>query len=322
MSDENVAAEAVEVVEEESTEIQEEEVQAEGEESSDVATEVEATEEEITEEEKEQVEEVIRKLTLKVDGEEMEEELPFDVTPEMAEYLQKKLQLAAVSNKRMQESAELKKQEIERNAELENFMQVLQSNPEIILEQMGMDTKEFAEKILTKEVELMEMSPEERKILELQTELEKIQKDNEVKQKEAEDIRLEGMRNQYAAEFERDLTDAIENSDLPNNPEIINRMTGMMRVAIENEIDLSFKDLVPVVKDELQTDLNSIIGSMPDDVIKSLIGDERLAKFIPKKVVAKEAPPTSSSIEQTGKKTDKEESKLRSKNINDFFRSL
>lgn len=264
--------------------------------------------------------ELIRTLNLKVDGEDFTEELPFDATPEMVEYLTKQAQLAKMSNKRAQESAELRKNDIQRNQDIQDFMEYIKENPGEALGKLGIDVKDFSEKQLEKEVEKMQMTDEERKISELQEELESIKK-REDDAKSASDAReQEALKDKYAAEFEKDLLGALDESAMPNNPEIVQRMNQYMRVALQNGIDLSFGDIIPLVSQSVNSELERLISSTPTDKLIKMLGEDQVKGIIGSRK-KKVAPPTASSVKDTasGDKTEKKRSKV---NMKDFFNSL
>ncbi len=109
------------------------------------------------------VQSMIKKLTLKIDGQEVEREIDISNEAELV----KMMQMAEVSQKRMQESSELRKADIKKNADMEDFLAALKNNPKEVLEYLGHDVNKFAENVLEDEVKKMELSPEERKIQEL-----------------------------------------------------------------------------------------------------------------------------------------------------------
>lgn len=292
------------------------------EEAEELAEELDAAE---TDEEREEVVEKIRKLKLKVDGEEFEEELPFDATPEMVEYLTKQIQMAKMGQKRAQETADFKKKDVRREEELSSFLDTLKTNPEAILSQMGIDPKKFAEDVLTKEVELMEMSEEERKIHELTQELEEI-KVKEKSEKEArETAEAKALADKYAVDFEKDLISAIDDSDLPNNPYVINKMIQMMKTAVDMKIPLSFAELVPLVADDRMTDIKDMIGRMSADDLLGLLHEDKVKEIVTKRLPSekKKVPPTAETIVDTGEVTEDQPWRTKKDgNVGDFFDNL
>lgn len=302
------------------------EVSSEATESTEIGLEgeVETTGEETTEELQEELVEQIRQLKLKVDGQDIIEDLPFDITPEQAEYFTKQAQLARVSQNRMQETAELKKVGVQTEAEIKGFVEALKSDPIKVLESMGIDTKEMSVERLQAEAKKLEMSDEEREISDLKQKLKDHEEKKDAAEKQATLEKQERMRDQYAAEYEQDLMSAIDDSQLPKNPEIIQRLAQYMHTAIKLGIDLSFKDLIPMVHDSVRTDMSKLLGSLPVEEIMGVLGDENIQKIMAKRSpkVNKKAPVTPKDITDTATPKEKENpfaKKFKTGNMGDFF---
>jgi len=271
--------------------------------------------------------EALRKLTLKVDGQGIEEALPFDATPEMVEYLQKKLQLAAVSNKRMQEAAELRKTQATRDQELQSFLNQLGDKEQLdaILAHFGHDPLEVAEGIMNKEAERMAKTPEQ---LELEQLREKIRQSEEAEKsaKEAKEAAEQQARaDQFAAQYQKELMEAMDAGDIPNSPFIIHKLTNMMNTAINSDIDVSFADLVPIVKAEYDGHLQQKMSKLTVDDLLENLSEAQINDLLLKKAPQpkKEAPPTANSIKESGetKKSFKPTTR-RSESSEDFFNKL
>ena len=105
----------------------------------------EASAEEIQEEIKR-----LKKLKIKYNGKEYEEELPFEIddNPEVVEYMKKQLQMAKMSQSKAQELSNMQK-------EVEAFINELRKNPRKILSNpdIGVDVKELVNEILQEEIE-------------------------------------------------------------------------------------------------------------------------------------------------------------------------
>lgn len=291
------------------------------------SSETEGNEGEGQEELQEALEEQIKLLKLKVDGEEFEEELPFEVSKEQAEWLQKELQLARASQKRMQEAAELRKKDTQTQEELQGFFQALKENPMAVLESMGVNTKEISEARLQEEIKKLEMTEEEREIAELKQKLKDHEEKEQTAKKQKELEEQERLKNQYAAEYEKDLMNAIDNSNLPKNPEIIQRLAQYMHTALQLGIDVGFQDLIPMVHDSIRSDMSKLLGSLPVDEIMGVLGDENIQKIMAKKgpKVTKKAPPSPKDIQDTSQTKEKPNPfapKYKTKSMKDFFGKL
>lgn len=231
-----------------------------------------------------------KKLKLKVDGEEFEEEFDFGNEAELI----KQLQLAKVSQKRMNEFAQLRK-------EVEFLMQGLKDDPENVMRQLGIDPEEFSVKTLQKKLEDEQKSPEQKEREALQKELEELRAKNK---KEEEDRKLSErtrLQQEHAEKIESSMINALEKQGLQQKPLVVKRMAEAMLVALDNGIDLSVDDVAPVVKKELEQDMKDYISVLPDEAIEMLLGKDRLVGMRKKQIAAvKKAADTANSVKVTG----------------------
>lgn len=223
----------------------------------------------------------LNKLKLKVHGEEIEEELPFEIEedPEVVEYLTKNLQLGKAAQRAMQEKASYEQQ-------VKQFFQGMKSNTREYLMQMGIDPKEFAAAVIEEEIKKAQLTPEQLKEMELQEEL---RAEREARQKEREEYEQRELSRLQQVEYERidnQMTEALESSDLPKTPYVVRKMAEYMLIGSRNGIDLTAKDVLPLVREELMGDLKGIINSLGEDAAEEFIGKEVMTR-LRKKNVAK-----------------------------------
>ena len=277
---------------------------------------------EVKEELKQEVRDQIKKLKIKVDGKELEKELNFANEEELI----KMLQMAEMSGKRAQEAAELRKKSQARESELNNFLELLKEKPELILKEMGRDPVKFAEELLAAEVEKMQMDPKERRIKELEAEMKKIAEKESAAKKAHEEAQAKMVRDKYAADFENQLMGAMKSGSLPNNPELISRMTNYMSQAIQQGIDVSFEDLIPLVKSSHRELVKSTLKDFSAQELLELMSEAQINDVILKKTPPKKpkAPPTAQSVakDTAAGKQDDTKLKLRDKSAGNFFHEL
>lgn len=280
---------------------------------------------EITEE---QAVEMIKQLTIKVDGKEIVRDLPFEVDPnnkEMLEYLQKEAQLAEVAQKRMQEAAEAKKNSKHLESEMEQFLSSLRDKQHLekVLAELGHDPAQLAEDILTREMEKMQLSPEQRELEELRQKFEQIEAEKVAAEEARQQAEMERMKNEYAVNFEKDLMGAMDVGGLPNDPYIINEMANMMQVAIQSGLDVSFSDLVPLVQEKESSRVRNALSGLSADQLLEILAEKQVNDLILKKTPAekKEAPPVAESIKESGEPKKKQNAvKKRTESADDYFR--
>lgn len=223
----------------------------------------------------------LNKLKLKVHGEEIEEELPFEIEedPEVVEYLTKQLQLSKAAQRAMQDKSSYEQQ-------VKQFFQGMKTNTREYLMQMGIDPKEFAAAVIEEEIKKAQLTPEQLKEMELQEEL---RAEREARQKEREEYEQRELSRLQQVEYERidnQMTEALESSDLPKTPYVVRKMAEYMLIGSRNGIDLTAKDVLPLVREELMGDLKGIINSLGEDAAEEFIGKEVMTR-LRKKNVAK-----------------------------------
>lgn len=277
---------------------------------------------EAKEELKQEVKAQIKKLKIKVDGKELDKELDLANEAELI----KMLQMAEMSGKRAQEAAELRKSEAQRNKELDSFLNTLKTNPEFILAQLGVDPAKFAESVLEKEVQKMQLTPEQRKIQDLENELKAIKDKEENAKKEAEALRAQTLRDKYAADYQNQLLSALDKGRIPNDPHTISKLADYMSIAVKNGIDLSFDELIPLYKEQQKSIIKQEISGLPVEEILSLLSDQMVQDIVVKKMPKekKVAPPTAQSVKETATQGDKDGVvvRKRTESAADFFRNL
>lgn len=265
----------------------------------------------------------LKALKLKVYGEEVEEELPFEIddNPEVVEYLTKQLQMSKAAQRAMQEKGSFEKQ-------VQAFFENLKGNTAEVLAQMGIDPVEFAAKQLEAEIEKQKLSPEERKNQELEARLKQLEEENQLKEQEYRRKEFEAHRKQAAERIENQMIQALDKSDLPHTPYVADRIAKYMLLALndpEEPVELSPEDVIPLVREEILNDMQNIIKAMPEDKLESFIGKDVFTKVRKKsieKVKQVQTPATvKAAIKEIGKDQKNSLKPQEPKKINsrDFF---
>lgn len=247
-----------------------------------------------------------RKYKGKVDGQEFEEEIDFDNEEDIV----KRLQLAKVAQKRMGEKSQLEK-------EVREFIEELRKNPKKVLSDpnIGVDLKEFAAAVLKEEIENSQKSPEVLEKEKAQAELRDLKAKNE---KEAAEFKAKEFERLQEREFERydNLMDkALSGTDLPKSPYVVKKMADYMLLGLQNNLDVSPEDVLPIVREEILADIKAMFDVMPEEVIEKFLGKDVLTKLRKKNISKAKNPatPLSKSITETGNKAKETEKAALSK---------
>jgi hypothetical protein len=256
----------------------------------------------------------LKQLQLKIDGEELTEDLPFEVDEEHAEYLRKNLQLSKKAQKSMQETSTIKSQ-------VQDFVKMLTSDTKAALAQLGIDPKEFAASVIEEELKLQAMSPEQRERLELQQKLKALEEEREREKEDSNQRELARLQQQEYERVETKMVAAIESSGIPRSTYAIKKMASYMMDGAKEGVMLEPEDVVELVKQEIQEDLREMINALGEDKVESFIGKDILDKVRKKNISKIKQTPASakSGIKEvaSAKSQTKPSEKM---SIKDFFK--
>jgi hypothetical protein len=261
----------------------------------------------------------IQEFKLKVDG----EEIDYKIDLNDKEAVKKELQLARAAQKRMQEAADLRKSQQQYQADLNEFIEILKTDPASILADpnIGVDLKEFAEKI-QEDIRLEnEKSPEEKERERLQSELEKLQREREKEKTQREQLEFQKMQDEAAHQIESEIHGAIENSTLPKSPYVVKKVAEMIMVATQNKVNVSANDVIPIVRRNLEKEIKELFGIMPEELIEEIVGKDRIASLRKKQIARAQTAKAATKVKDVGavSKEKKTEEKIKA---SDFFKKL
>lgn len=264
---------------------------------------------------KSQAQELKKKLKLKVDGEEFEEELDFNDE----EGLKKHLQKSKAFDKRVREFSGYQSQ-------VESLLEQLQKDPDSVLEKMGIDLDKRAEERLARKIEEMKKSPEQLEKEKMSKELEDLRQEKKKIEEAKQKAEQEQLRQKHAQEFESDLISALEDqkSILPKkNAWVLQRVAQTMMLAIQNGYEgVKVKDVIPLVEKQWKEELASYFDGSPEDMIEMLVGKNNLDRYRKKKMGTRKPTVTAKQAAQdTGakKSQEDEDSPRPKKKFRDFF---
>lgn len=252
-----------------------------------------------------------------------------DVEVDESELL-KRAQMGYSADEKWQEASKLRKQ-------VEGFIQLMQRDPTKALEQMGYDVDKMAEDRIRAKIEEMQKSPEQLEREKMQRELQAMKDERERERTEAQEREKKQLQDQYAIEVENDISAALDNNEFgfPKTPYVVKRIADTMMLAIQEGIrtnnarlkSVSAKDVLPIVRDEILSELRETYSVAPDEVFEQLIGKDRLNKYRRgkiKKTVTK--PSSASDIKSTGTKElqrlQDQQAPAKKLSSKDFFKKL
>jgi len=197
------------------------------------------------------------------------------------EQLIKGFQKGASSDHKFREAARIQEQ-------AKNLVTSLKNDPLSVLSQLGVDVKALAKSEVSKMVDYEMMSEDQRRSHDYKLELDRVNGENDQRQK-IEDRRVqEESVIKEQKEYERQMVEALEtDGTVPKNQYTIGRMANYMLRAQEAGVTLPMDRVVAKVKQDYQNDLTAFFGGMDDEKKANFLGKENtraIAKYQATKV--------------------------------------
>lgn len=258
---------------------------------------------------------MIKQLKLKFNGKETVEDLPFEIDEEHQDWYVKQRQKAMLADHKSQEYSQLER-------EVGAFIQELRRNPKKALSNpaIGLDIKEFAAQILQEEIEQSQKTPEQIREEDLNRQLEELKAEREAEKEDYSKKELERLTEREYERYDNQLSSALEASDLPKSPYIVKKMTEYMMLGIENGVDVTPEQIIPLVREEMIQDIQEMFQIMPAEMIEQIIGKQNLDKLRKSRVAAVKPPvPVKSTVRDVAAKKTESKQEDKKQTIKDFF---
>jgi len=268
----------------------------------------------------EEIQDMIKEYTIKVNGQEKKVKLDFANEQDII----RKLQLAEAGQSAMQKQKELEKA-------YEEEVRSLLQDPRAVLEELGLDPLKLGEEWIRNEVEERKKSPELRAKEQLERELAKAREELKRKEDEARDEKMARLEAQESSKLENEIEAALDaHKNLPRSQKTVARIADAMLWAIENAESLGYdpneiqvEDVIPSVEQEIREELREFMGQLPEETMEEYIGQQNLERMRKKRLSTMKTNNVSSVKPTTQGVEKKEESKVKKKvRSKDYFRNL
>lgn len=241
------------------------------------------------------LEKAIKAYEIKVNGKSKKVELDLNDEASIKKYLEK----AEGAQEKFQEAALYRKQ-------AEQLVEMLQKDPLSILRNpaLGIDVKKLAEMVLDEQLQEASLSPEQKRIKELESALtEREKKEKDLKDaKDAED--KQRLTREMYVKAEQDMMQALDTSSIGASPYAVRRVADMMSALIEEGYEgVEIKDIMPFAERVILQELGGHIQKHRDPTkLEKLLGKDVLKEYRKSKISAVKKTPNANTVE-TGKKT-------------------
>jgi hypothetical protein len=248
----------------------------------------------------------LKKLKLKVDGKEIEEEIDLDDD----ERLIRELQMSKMGQKRAQDHANLEKQ-------VKAFFQDFEKDPFAAMKNLGMSPDQVIDKYINEQLENAKKSPEQLEAEKAKAELQALKAEREKEREDNKAKELARLQEQAFQQYDMQMEQSLSKSDLPKTPYTVKKIADYMLVALQAGKDVTPDDVIPLVREEMHNDIKEMFASLPEDIVEGLLGEQVLTKLRKRRVAkaaAAQAVVGKPNITDTGKSA-KTESKSDGKKV-------
>lgn len=256
----------------------------------------------------------LKKLNLKIDGEELEEELPFEIPddPKAIEYMRRELQKAKAFHKRDSYSKQLE-------SDLRQLVQDLKENPEAVLSDplIGHDMKKLAAKIIEREIEASKKTPEQRRAEELEAKLKQLEEEREKERQEKQKLEFERLQEREFSRYKSEIENTLKKHGL-HTEYAERKMADLLLIGLENGLQLTPEDVIGPLKEQIHRDVKAMFGASPDDMIQEWLGKERFQN-LRKKVSAPPPVPVDKALKDVAKPVE-EKKPAKKQSFKEFFK--
>ena len=180
------------------------------------------------------------------------------------------------ADKRFKEAAKARK-------EAEMVLTMLRKNPMAVLEKVtklgGGDARKVVEDWLWENhVKLEQLTPEQREAELNKRKLSDFEQQEKERAARAMQERDEKLKDHYRGHYERDIIGALESGGIPKTSKTVARMAHYMAQALKIGVKVSAKDVVPMVRQDYETEFREMFGPANAEVLAKFLGDDGLKK--------------------------------------------
>lgn len=193
----------------------------------------------------------------------------------------------------------------------EEVLKIFKENPKEAFKRLGVDTKAFAENILSEHMEDAMLTDDQREMRRLRIwESEMKAKEDATKAEQAAATEAK-FREEVSQQLQTSIIETLNTSGLPRNEYTVGRMAYYMDAAISAGFtNVSPGDIIGHVKQEYQSDVRNLLSSVPEEQLLSFLGDDftkktvkaHLAKVGKPKAPIVQTPQDKTKVASNGKK--------------------
>lgn len=199
---------------------------------------------------------------------------------ELRERMARKSAWEQQSHQRYQEAAQMKKN-------LESALRMVKENPAEFLKQTGIDPEEFSKTYLQDKLKVLEMTPEQRELMEVRKQLEDAKRDKEKVESDRQKQSYQQEVQKFEQYFDQQFAQSMTQVGLPKNPLTIKRMAEKVELYMANDMPVDVMEIAREIKHDYAEEYGSMFQDWDDDFLGQAMKDkgrERARSIIMKDV--------------------------------------
>jgi hypothetical protein len=169
----------------------------------------------------------------------------------------------------------------EQTQKLMGVIENLKSKPFETLETLvGAETaRKMTEDYVLEKIQMEQMDEKERRAYEAEQKLKKYEQQENERKEQSKKAELAAEVEKIRGEYETQFISALQESELPNNPQIVARMARYMEEAVMEGLNPTANEVAKLVKQDIQEEFKLLSATMKPDQVKAILGDEQVKKI-------------------------------------------
>lgn len=217
------------------------------------------------------------------------------------------------ASKRMEEAAMSRK-------EAEQVLRVFKDNPREAFKLLGKDARQFAEQIINDDLSEALLSPEQKELRDYKRKVETYETESRTAREQYEKEQMDQEINRQAESIQGEIIGVLESAGLPKTERTVGRIVYYMQSALQAGYNVTPRDVIDQVRNDYKSDLNSLLGGLPEDALEAFLGADNVRKIAKSTVRADKRPAAVPKSVNQNRTVDKVEKKVKSPR--DFFNNL
>lgn len=174
------------------------------------------------------------------------------------------------------------------------FVEALIANPIAVLTNPNLPIKfrDIAINYVKQELEREDLSPAERKALELEEQLKQIEDERKYEQQSRQQQEFEEKSNQYYNQYVNEAIPVIRDLGMPETQNTMARLGFYIEQSINKGYELSVKEAAELVKEDLDGEMKAYFAKATPEIIEQFLGNDGVKK-IQKHLLSKAKDPLS-----------------------------